>query len=257
VFGVIFLAVGGIVLPLRQGTIAQIRAVCATETYAAAAGEKLSAAIAEGLGQPGLFRQRVEVDDRIRCAEPLIAALSGGECVYAKTRVTRRVEKTEYERNEDGELERDADIETETIAEDERRARFELEDATGTVAIDLNGAQIEAIKAVECEQQTLAEFSPACSEFRWRSGCDNRDPDRVLGYRFLEWVLPVGERAYVLGEVSDRTGQLAIQQPLDPRDRFFVSHRSEEHFTQAKQATARCQRAGGAVAFTLSTARSF
>ncbi len=64
---------------------------------------------------------------------------------------------------------------------------------------------------------------------------------RILGYQYNEWILPLGTKVYVMGEVCNSESELVIHKPSDSENHFFITHKSEEQLLQEKQAKARRQ----------------
>ncbi|ERN41998.1 E3 Ubiquitin ligase [Rubidibacter lacunae KORDI 51-2] len=251
VIGAIAFIIAGIVLRQWRSTLGDSRAMLAAETYNVSNLEELSRAIADELGSAGSFRQTAEVKGIIHCEQPLMSELSQRHCVYSRTNVIEQCEHTYYEEDGEGNSERKTREESNTLAESDLKIDFQLEDDTGTIQISLDGAEIDAIEVVDRFEVSRGEsisfggfsFDPTN---RLPVGTDSK---RILGYQFNEWILPVGQYVYVLGEVSDSDGILKVQKPSNPGDRFLITYKTEEQLTQHKQSVARKQQIGGFVAF--------
>lgn len=61
---------------------------------------------------------------------------------------------------------------------------------------------------------------------------------RTLGYRFVEKVLPLDRRVYVLAKATDHSGPLTLVKPTESGQTFLISLKSEEQLTASTQKTA-------------------
>jgi hypothetical protein len=97
----------------------------------------------------------VEVKGTLRCAAPLVAEFSQTRCAYHKSEIQREI--VEYRRGSDGKDERHT--RTEPMHSNVRHARCTVEDKSGAVALNLDGADIEGEQVVnrrEAEQRGVA-----------------------------------------------------------------------------------------------------
>jgi hypothetical protein len=135
--GLVYLAVALVVLGLlclwwRRSTSGAITLTTATPTSKAADIAKLA---------PGTL---VKVKGTVRCAKPLIAEFSQQPCVYFRSEIER--EEVYYDRDSDGKERRNT--RKTSLHSNIQYAPCVVEDDSGTVAVDLEGADIEAIEAV-------------------------------------------------------------------------------------------------------------
>ncbi len=194
--------------------------IASTEVCTVEHLRQLAASMAEGLGA-GSLRFPAAVEGTVRCGEPLVSQLAEAESVYYSMTVRR-----ESEGAEGGDEKRRS---SEQLAHETRSVRFEVEDATGTLAVDPEGAAFTA-------RETLSRFEPAGGEARtltvgrYTLEAPAPVPDaagRTLGYRFEEQAVPVGARVFVLGEVTDPGGELVISSPAR-EGKLMVSVKSRE-----------------------------
>ncbi|QIN84947.1 hypothetical protein GBA63_21590 [Rubrobacter tropicus] len=213
VAAVIFLLVGvalwvaaGVVLFFRGRTKGKASAMAAVETSGAADVASLAP------GSP------VEVKGTLRCEAPLESEMAGEACAYYSSRVIR--EYIRQDRDDDNDV--GSDRRSETISHSERFAPFHVEDATGRVAVDAEGAEIDAREVMDrFERHTDgASVTIAGATINLGGG------ERTIGFRYAESVLPVDAPVYVLGAVGEDG---SIGAPAgDEEKRFVVSYRSEE-----------------------------
>jgi hypothetical protein len=174
------------------------------------------------LGEP------IEVVGTIECDEPLVAPYSETVCVAYNYSVNESSER--YSIRPGKPSSRDYAF----GGRDEQRrhvARFYVRDASGRVAIDPVGAQIDMLETVARYE---AYSGLAGSERRiWRE----------------ERALPLGNRVYVLGYLlSDQDEPLLGSHPLEPGRRFLISYRDEASLSSQVRLQAYALYAGAIIA---------
>jgi hypothetical protein len=225
-FAVVFLVAGGVLLYFRNRTRQKSALMSQTETSAASEVGGLA---------PGTL---AEVKGTIRCEEPLTSEMAEKTCAYYSSTVTR-----EYlERNHDDDNDVGSDRRSEIIAQNVQFAPFVVEDDSGSVAVDAEGAEVDARQVVNrFDRDTGNEGSISLGGVTVNLG----GGERTIGYRYTESILPVDESVYVLGTVQEDGGIGAAQSGEEGR-RFVVSHRSEEALGQSLGKTALWLGVGGA-----------
>ena len=128
-FAVIFLVAGGVLLYFRNRTKQKSALMSQTETSSASAVSGLS---------PGTL---VEVKGTLRCEEPLISEMAEKTCAYYSSTVTREYLRPDYD-DDDNDV--GSDRRTEVMAQNEQFAPFEVEDESGSVTVDAEGAEVDA-----------------------------------------------------------------------------------------------------------------
>ncbi len=202
-----------------------------TETSSAADLARLASDIAREIGG-GSFAQTAELKGTIECDEPLAAEMSGAECVWYRSTVTREYEESFTERDADGKTRSGTRRGSETVSSNERRVPFRVRDATGACEVDPEGASMDG-------ERVLSRFEPgdrgsslSFGGFTVRLGGVGAGR-RTIGYRLEEWAVPTGRAAYVLGEARDDGGRLRVGKPTAKGGRFLVSLKSEEELVRA------------------------
>jgi hypothetical protein len=217
-------AAGGLALGHRSQQ-RKLGLLASTEIYTVQHLEELAASMAEGLGE-GSLRFFAAVSGAVRCAEPLVSELAEAESVHYSMHVRREVEETRPSQSSGGEERTQKS--TQQLAHSQRSVAFEIEDATGSLAVDPAGASFTT-------ENTISRFEPAGAGARTLSlgsfsldlpNLPDDDVSRTLGYRYEEVVIPVGREVYVLGEVTDPGGELVMSSPKD--DKLIVSVKSRE-----------------------------
>ena len=168
----------------------------------------------------GAFRQRCELNGSAQPAYvgTVQAPQTKKECVWYRTKVTHEYWDYEWvERN--GRRERDRRRRTEVISDDASDVPFALDDGTGQAVIHPEDADIHEPHQVFDEFESDRSRPGLLEMFAdsWR--------DETIGYRREEWILPVGTRLFVQGELTDEDGHLRLRKP--EKGSFRVSTASE------------------------------
>jgi hypothetical protein len=101
-----------------------------------------------------------------------------------------------------------SDRRSEVVASNERFAPFAVEDASGTVGVRGEGAEVDALNVVDRFERDAGgglSFTLGGRTVR----------ERTIGYRYVESVLPVDAPVYVLGAVQ-QDGRIGA--PADRED---------------------------------------
>jgi len=167
----------------------------------------------------------VEVKGTLRCDEPLTSEMTGTECAYYSAAVVR--EYLEEDRD-DNDVTRDRC--RETLSSNVQSVPFRVEDAMGVVAVDPEGAEVDAKSVMDRFERFTGQEGPSVS----LGGVTLRlgERERTLGYRYQESILPVDAPVYVLGAVREG-GAIGAPPPGTEGARFIISHRSEEALTKS------------------------
>jgi hypothetical protein len=230
----------------RQGLETQVKVIKLTDTSTVAELENLSQTIVAELGNRGAFKEQVEVKGTIHCSNPLTAQLSERPCVYYQAMVQEKYEETYYETDSDGNRQRKTRTGYTSLANNSLKINFQVTDQTGTIQVNPNDAEIEAIEVVDRFESYQNQTQLSVGSFRFqispqglaRSGSGDK---RILGYQYNEWILPLDIPVYVLGEIDDGDGTLTIGKPSQEDHKFLITHKSEEALIADKEAEMRDQ----------------
>jgi hypothetical protein len=143
-------------------------------------------------------------------------------CAYYLSTVTREYLESDYGDDDDVGSDRRSEI----LSQNEQVAPFTVEDATGSVAVAAEGAEVDAKQVVNRFERDASGLSIGGIPVRVGGG------ERTLGYRYTESILPVDEPVYVLGAVREN-GEIGAPPPGGEGQRFVVSYRSEEELGQS------------------------
>ncbi len=174
--------------------------------------------------------QVVEVAGTLRVREPLIAEFSGQPCAYYKAEIER--EDVYYERDSQGREERRT--RTTTVYSSMKYGQCLIEDTTGRVGIDFEGADVEAV-------QTMSE--PCAPPGQSQTGGVVGGVLSALAnsnstYRRKESILAPDIPVFVLGE-AQQGGLIGKPAKGSHNKLFVISHKSKEERTTSLTKTAR------------------
>ena len=164
----------------------------------------------------------VEVKGTLRVRVPLKAEFSGQPAAYYKCEIER--EETYYERDSNGRDERKT--RTTTVYSNMKYGQCLVEDASGRVGIDFDGAEVEAMQVVN------EPTAPPGGGGGVIGGVLSALSNSNATYRRKESILAPDIPVYVLGEVHE--GGL-IGKPVSGSNNntFVISHKSEEERTRS------------------------
>ena len=228
-FAIIFLVAGGVMLYFRRRT--QQKAGLMSQTQTSNASEVSSLA-------PGTL---VEVKGTLRCEEPLTSEMAGHTCAYYAATVTR-----EYLERDDDDV--GSDRRSEIISQNTLFAPFSVEDSTGSVPVNAEGAEVDARQVMNRFERNTGNEGPSIS--LGGATLNLGGGERTIGYRYTESILPVDAPVYVLGTVQE-DGGVGAPPPGESGHRFVVSHRSEEALGQSLGKTVMWLGVGAIGAFVL------
>ena len=214
-FAIIFLVAGGVMLYFRRRTQQKAGLMSQTETSNASEVSSLV---------PGTL---VEVKGTLRCEEPLTSEMAGKTCAYYVATITREYLERDHD-NDDDDV--GSDRRTEILSQNELFAPFSVEDATGSVPVHAEGAEVDARQVVNRFERNTGNEGPSIS--LGGATLNLGGGERTIGYRYTESILPVDIPVYVLGTVQE-SGEIGAPPPGEAQQRFVVSHRSEEALGQS------------------------
>jgi hypothetical protein len=174
--------------------------------------------------------QVVEVAGTLRVREPLTGEFSGKPCAYYKAEIER--EEVYYERDSQGREERRT--RTTTVYSTTKFGQCLIEDSSGRVGLDFEGADVEGVQTVNepCAPPGQTQMSGVIGGVL--SALSNSNST----YRRKEVMLAPDIPAFVLGEVQQ--GGLIGKPAKGSHNKIFViSHKSKEERTTSLTKTAR------------------
>ena len=203
----------------------------AIETSSSADLVQLAADIAREIG-PGSMNQTAEVKGVVECPDPLKAEMSGTDCIWYRSTVTREYEESYTEKDSNGNTRNGTRRGSETVSTNERRLPFLVRDSTGTIEVDPEGATMDGERVLSKFEQGERGTSIRLGSFSMNIGAIGSGR-RTLGYKLEEWAVPTGRNVYVLGEAKDDGGRLRVGKPGTKGGHFLISLKSEEQLVKA------------------------
>jgi hypothetical protein len=174
--------------------------------------------------------QVIEVAGTLRVRTPLTAEFSQKPCAYFIAEIER--EEVYYERNSDGRQERRT--RTTTVYTNMKYGQCLIEDPSGKVGIDFDGAAVEAIQTVK--EPTAAPGQGGASGII--GGVLSALSSTNSTYTRKESILPPDIPVFVLGEVQ-ANGLIGKPAKGSKNKIFVISHKSKEERTTSLTKTAR------------------
>jgi hypothetical protein len=174
---------------------------------------------------PSTFRQRCELAGAARAAYvgTVKASETGRECVWFRTKVTHEYYDVQWNDNRRRRVKR-----SRTLTDFKSDAPFAIDDGTGEAVIYPDDADIDS------PVEVLDELEPDSGGGLMEKFEDSiRGVDESIGFRREEWIIPLEQRLFVQGEVTDEGGKLRLRKPEDGP--FQVSTRSEQELVKEAQ----------------------
>lgn len=193
IFGLVLIGISAGLIYWRRKSQDKLLEIKATPTSTAKDLHELCQSVKDGMGNSGGFKQLAEVKGVVKCDNPIFGELSKRPCVYYEMKI--------YE-----EREGDHNI----LQADCQSTPFEVEDATGRIRVNPNGARIDPILVV--------------NKFKRKSASK--------GTYYIEQIIPVDRSVYVIGEATDSSGELMIQEPSEKGQPFVITLESEEELVR-------------------------
>jgi E3 Ubiquitin ligase len=173
-----------------------------------------------------------EIKGTLRVREPLTAEFSGEPCAYFKSEIERT--ETYWERDSQGRDERKT--RTTTVYTNVKYGACLIQDDSGRVGIDFDGANVEAIEVVN--EPTAAPGASPSTAAAVIGGLMSALSSSNYTYQRKESILAPDIPVFVLGEVQP--GGLIGKPAAGSRNKIFViSHKSAEERTKSLTSTAR------------------
>jgi hypothetical protein len=202
-----------------------------TATEASCCGDitELANSVAQDT-EPGLFSERVEVSGTARPGGQglLQSPFSAQTCLWYQARITHRY----WEWETDSEGNRSRREQSRVLSDEASEAPFFILDDSGQVSVEPKEASMDSM------EQSFDRFeSDKSSGSAVSFGGFNIDlgSGGSIGFKKEEWIIRDGTRLYVLGELNDQYGSLAIRkgsgnmkEKVAGKGKLIISTRSEQ-----------------------------
>ncbi|WP_038030984.1 E3 ubiquitin ligase family protein [Thermonema rossianum] len=242
IIGVILLAVGGFLEYNRRRQLRRVLNIKYHQTSNIADIIATYKDISQSLGA-GNYSQIVEVKGKAKAKSPLQSEFSKKAVVYCATTITREYETKVQKQDQEGKTYWATERRSEVVSRQENKLPFLIEDGSGEIEVNPEGAELHLIQSVDrFEREGEGEFFSYIAQNIGGSG-----NNKTLGFRYREWIIPVGAPLYVLGEAHDRDGYLRIGKPKDENESFIISTKTEEQLVKESEGSAKMSLAGAFV----------
>jgi len=188
--------------------------IMGTETYSSKEIQEVYKTTKEEM-LDGEFSFPCELKGSIEADSPVTAPMSGKRGVWYRSTVERQRQETHWTTDKKGRRRKTTRQVWETVSDEKDRCDFHVVDESGRTLVRSSGAEIIGAHIVFDRYEKEPGYG------------DNR----VLGHRRQEWLVPVGVPVYALGHVTDRGGELAMQD-VDGDDRYIISLKSERELVE-------------------------
>ena len=224
---------------LAQRSAAKARRITATQNLTPAELLALHRDVVGDADVAGAFVQTTDSSGAVRCDAPLTAPMSNTPCVYYRATITAQIEERRTTTDADGRRTTRWERDDRVVSDDERCTAFELCAADAAVAVSGERAKFDRpLQTVERFERHHGGPSGGISIAGMTFGADQR----ILGYRHVEHVLPLGAQVFVHGSADDAAGRLTFRSAGDRP--LLISTRSEEQIVAGAEQAAAWQRIG-------------
>ncbi len=227
-FGVVLLALASILFWWQQKQKHQFRYLQAAKPVTVADLDKLAKPADV---EPGEWHCYVKVRGMIRCHQPLHCQLKPQNCVYYTMAVRREYEENIATTGNNGEKSEKLQRQSEIVATRQQATPFSLQDNTGEIAVDPEGANIDSIQIVdEFRPEQVGGGVLSFGQFRLTVS-EIPDNQRTIGYRYTESILPLYRQVLVVGEACQTENGWQIQKPTAADKQYWITLKTESELT--------------------------
>lgn len=251
ILGIILIGLGALLLFLRSRAMSHLLEVRTAEKLTINEIIETRDAIAGSVG-PGGFSQVVSVTGTLVCDQPLHGELSERECAYYTMRIEERYEEEYWERDNEGREVRRTRTGSTTVASNSSTAQFFIADESGRLELDPDGARMDLETVVDQFQPATIGFSNlSFGNFSLDYSPGMMTGRRILGYHYSEQILPINRKIYVVGDASDRGGDLKVRRPDDRGKPYIISLKSGDEVVRAMESKAKWLMIGAIASFVI------
>ncbi|WP_071516936.1 E3 ubiquitin ligase family protein [Geitlerinema sp. PCC 9228] len=227
VFGVVLLALAGLLFWWQQKQKHQFHHLQAAKPVSVAELDKLAK---RADVEPGEWRHYVKVRGMIRCHQPLRCELKQQKCVYYTMTVRREYEETIPHSHSNGEKNEKLQRQSEIVTTREQATPFSLQDNTGEIAVDPEGAEIDRVKILEEFRPEQVSGILSFGQFRLTVP-EIPENQRTIGYRYTEYILPIYRQVLVVGEACQTENGWQLRKPSEPDKQYWITLKTEPELT--------------------------
>ena len=231
IFGGILIVIGIILFFVQKNYSTKLQSIRLATSATVAELQSIASEIAGEIGS-GNLREYVKVRGIIRSDRPLISELKQQPCVHYTMRVVREYEEQVTTRDSEGKTRRETRRNSETVSSNSQSIPFTLEDKSGKLLVDSNGANIDTVQILdEFRQENSGGSSISFGALTLSIGSGGGR--RTIGYRYTESILPCDREVLIIGTAADDRSQLTLRKPTQSDKKFIISLKSEEELAKS------------------------
>lgn len=185
---------------------------------------------------PASFQKGIEIEGDVLVGESLLAPFSGQNVVYYMLRLEQEYQVEETFANQSGVRSKKWVNKSDLIYEKEMYVPFQLKDPGGVINVALEGSEITPGVSYSSYEKNNSYTIPERIKksttvykdlLALKEDLNTNNQDKtILGYKLIEYILPVKQKLYALGTVSKREGEVFIGRSVNQP--FVVSVNSSE-----------------------------
>ncbi|MHC4939343.1 MAG: LemA family protein [Planctomycetota bacterium] len=176
----------------------------------------------------GVFLGLNEVKGTSRCADPLTSRMAAADCVWFSWSVAEEWEREVTETDSEGKKTTRTESGWRTVADGGDAIPFDIEDSTGRIRVDPDGAEIHPVSSFH---RTCPRSDPLYYEHGPRGAISDSTHRR----RLSESILPTDARLYVLGTARMRKDVVEPEiADSEHGELFLISTDSEEQIVRGQ-----------------------
>jgi len=226
IIGGVLIGIGVLLLFLRKKSLDTVTEIKYVQTSPCKNIIENYQSISNELGK-GNYSEYVEIKGAGKSSNPVKSQHTKTDCLWYRSQVVREYEEEVMTTDSNGNRRRETRRGSETVSNVTNYAQFEVDDGTGSIKINPEGAEIHA-------KQVHNKFEPGEYRGSFQIVLSSLTGGRrTIGYRYTEEIIPINHPLYILGEASDKDGELTVKKSTDKKKKFIVSTKSEEELIRS------------------------
>ncbi len=196
--------------------------------------QDISKQVADEIGS-GSFSERCKIYGKVESANPLSSELAGKPCVYYSSSIYRKYEDYEISTDADGNETERLVTKEELLSSNVNKIPFYINDGTGKVKVDLEGASLDTVKVLDKFVPGEGGSSLSLGSFSFNIGSMDFGRSNTLGYRYVDEIIPIDRNLLVVGRANDANGELTFNSPEDKDYKYIISLKSEQQYVSGSK----------------------
>lgn len=187
--------------------------------------------------------QVTEIKGRTVGGTPVLKApLSDRDCVWYRSTITEHYREYEW-RGQEPNRRRELVDKSRGVSDECSTYDIVIDDGTGRITVDLEGCDVDG--AEQIMDRRVSDDDGWAHRFEIKVGVFSfGNSEGITGYQHQEWIIPVGEEVYAIGEARKDGNGLRLAKAREKGVPFMVSTRGEEEVMASKGKQALWMRIG-------------